>query len=258
MGFLGGEWSYRFLRGVKWRDQLDGSAYATGSKLEVLLGESVWDEIRGKTVIDFGCGTGAETVEMAQRGAAKVIGLDIVEASLEKARARAASANVRNCVFTTATYDQVDVVVCLDSFEHFADPAAVLRTIARLLKPGGRVLASFGPPWYHPYGGHLFSVFPWAHLVFTERALIRWRADFKTDGATRFSEVEGGLNQMSIRRMEKIIAGSPFRAARFELVPIRRARRFHNRLTREFLTSNVRLILVRPAVEGTAVEGTTV
>jgi hypothetical protein len=36
-----------------------------------------------------------------------------------------------------------------------------------------------------------------AHLIFKERALIRWRAGFKTDGATRFGEVAAGLNQMT-------------------------------------------------------------
>ncbi len=60
-----------------------------------------------------------------------------------------------------------------------------------MLKPGGRLYASFGPTWFHPYGGHLFSVFPHAHLIFTERSLIRWRSDFKSDGATRFHEVAG-------------------------------------------------------------------
>ena len=52
----------------------------------------------------------------------------------------------------------------------------------------GQVHISFGPPWCHPLGGHLFSVFPWAHLLFTEHALLQWRAGFKHDGATRFGE----------------------------------------------------------------------
>jgi hypothetical protein len=72
-----------------------------------------------------------------------------------------------------------------------------------LLRPGGQVVVSFGPPWFHPFGGHFFSVFRWAHLVFSEAALIEWRSAFKTDGATRFREVEGGLNQMTVRRLRK-------------------------------------------------------
>lgn len=48
-----------------------------------------------------------------------------------------------------------------------------------LLKPDGCVFAAFGPTWYHQLGGHTLSVFPWAHFVFTERALLRWRNSFK-------------------------------------------------------------------------------
>jgi hypothetical protein len=109
-----------------------------------------------------------------------------------------------------------------------------------MLKPGGRVLASFGPTWYHPYGGHLFSVFPWAHLLFSEKALIKWRSGFKTDGATRFNEVDGGLNQMTIRRFERLVSGSPFVFEEFECVPIRSLKRLANPVTREVTTSIVR------------------
>ena len=116
--------------------------------------------------------------------------------------------------------------------------------MSQLLKPSGCVLAAFGPTWYHPLGGHPFSVFPWAHLIFTEKALIRWRSDFKTDGATRFCEVAGGLNQMSIARFEKIVADSPFRFSEFETVPIRSLKAFSNNLTREFTTAIVRCKLV--------------
>src|SRR5207244_8983444 len=109
-----------------------------------------------------------------------------------------------------------------------------------LLQPEGEVLVSFGPTWYHPLGGHLFSVFPWAHLMFSEKAFIRWRSTFKTDGATRFSEVAGGLNQMTIARFAKLVADSPFDFGKLELIPIRKLRRLHNRLTREFTTAVVR------------------
>lgn len=104
---------------------------------------------------------------------------------------------------------------------------------------------SFGPTWRHPLGGHLFSVFPWAHLMFSEQALIRWRSTFKTDGATRFSEVAGGLNQMTIARFERLIADSPLQFASLELVPIKKLRPFHNRVTREFTTAVVRCRLIK-------------
>jgi SAM-dependent methyltransferase len=136
-------------------------------------------------------------------------------------------------------------VVSLDAFEHFADPEAILQSMSTLLRPAGEVLVSFGPTWYHPLGGHLFSVFPWAHLIFSEQALIRWRSTFKTDGATRFGEVAGGLNQMTIAKFEQLVAGSHLKFTDLEVVPIRKLRRFHNHLTREFTTAIVRCRLVK-------------
>lgn len=224
----------------------DGSAYTGKSKLMVLMGNDFFEEIKGKVVIDFGCGDGADTVEMALKGAKRVIGIDIREDILQAAEQRARQAGVQNiCSFTTSTEELADIVVSVDAFEHFSDPAGILRSMNTLLQPAGEVLVSFGPIWYHPLGGHLFSVFPWAHLIFSEKALMSWRSTFKSDGAKRFSEVAGGLNQMTISRFEKLVAGSPLQFTKLELVPVRKLQRFHNRLTREFTTAVVRCRLVK-------------
>ena len=60
MGLIGGELGYRLLRTLSPRGNSDDgeSAYSNVSKLEVLLGKTIWDELRGKSVLDFGCGTG--------------------------------------------------------------------------------------------------------------------------------------------------------------------------------------------------------
>jgi SAM-dependent methyltransferase len=248
MGIVGGELAYRFLRRYANGSSvgaLDGSAYHGRSKLRVLLGEALLDQLRGKDVIDFGCGEGAEVIEMAAVGARSVVGVDIQTERFPDAMRRATAAGVADKVrFMTAPDGPADVVVSIDSFEHFGDPAQILRIMAGQLRPGGRVIASFGPTWYHPLGGHLFSVFPWAHLIFTESALIRWRSDFKTDGATRFSEVAGGLNQMTIARFIDLVDASPLRLASLEAVPIRRLAPISNRFTREFTTAIVRCTMV--------------
>jgi SAM-dependent methyltransferase len=247
---IGGQLGYRVLRWLSPQgsgpNHCTGEAYARRGKLETLLGPNVWSEIRGKVVVDFGCGSGREAIEIARHGAHRVIGLDIRNNVLEEARGLAEEAGFHNtCTFCSETSVKADVIISVDAFEHFENPRKVLAVMDTLLKPEGCILVAFGPTWYHPLGGHLFSVFPWAHLVFTERALIRWRSDFKTDGATRFSEVEGGLNQMSIRRFEQIVAESVFKFKTFEAIPIRTIRRFHNSLTREFLTAVVRCKLVK-------------
>jgi SAM-dependent methyltransferase len=227
-------------------DRCSGKAYEGKSKVLVLLGPELVADTIGQTVIDFGCGEGSEAVELAKFGAKHIIGVDIRDDVLAIARQRARAAGVADvCEFVRSTDTVADIIVSIDSFEHFEDPAEILRTMDRLLKPDGEILASFGPTWYHPLGGHLFSVFPWAHLIVSEDALIRWRSDFKTDGATHFCEVAGGLNQLTIAKFEQILKRSPFRASMFQMVPIRRLKWMHNRWTREFTTGTVRCRLKR-------------
>jgi SAM-dependent methyltransferase len=248
-GFIGGPIAYRLLRrlGQKAsREELcNGSVYQDRSKFEVLFGADIWNLLENKTVVDFGCGIGTDAIEMAQRGVKRVVGIDIREDILERARVAAAAAGVeKRCRFVTELAEPADVVVSVDGFEHYEDPVGVLKAMRRCLRDDGFILVSFGPPWFHPYGGHLFSVFPWAHLIFTEPSLIRWRSDFKSDGARRFGEVAGGLNQMSVRRFKDVLAASNFEIEEFEAVPIRKARRLSNPLTRELFTSIIRCKLV--------------
>lgn len=221
--------------------QAQGGSAVTNDKLEQFFGADFFETIRDKVVLDFGCGVGSQCVEMARHGAKAVIGLDIQQDALERARQNAEAAGVSDrCIFAENTNQLADVITSKDAFEHFGDPEAVLQKMATLLKPGGYVLAAFGPTWLHPYGGHLFSVFPWSHLLFSEQAQIRWRAQFKSDGATRFSEVAGGLNQMTIARFERLVARSPFVMNWLDVVPIRGIPFLRYRPFREFGSSIVR------------------
>jgi SAM-dependent methyltransferase len=240
---------FRFLQwlcpGDRFSRKSQECAHEGGSKIDVLLGEELLRQIRGKVVIDFGCGGGAEAIEFARQGALRVIGIDIREEVLAVARQRAVAAGVSDiCTFSARTEVLAETIVTIDAFEHFDDPAQILRIMRSLLRSDGQVIFSFGPPWFHPLGGHLFSIFPWAHLLVSEEALCRWRATFKTDGARKFREVAGGLNEMSIGRFERLVAASPFRVAAIETVPIVKFRALHNKVTREFLTSVVRGRLV--------------
>jgi SAM-dependent methyltransferase len=251
MGLVGGRLGYWLLRrlGAHVVDHHGPSpAYHSLSKLEVVFGPGIWNQVRGKTVIDIGCGLGLQAIEVAQHGARRVIGIDIRQEMLDRAEENAARAGVRDlCLFTTKTIEPADLILSVDGFEHYDDPAGMLRLMRDLLRPDGRVMVSFGPPWLRPLGGHLFSVFPWSHLVFTERVLIRWRSDFKSDGATCFRETAGALNQMTLRRFERLLAQSDFEVQDFTAVPIRRLRHLSNRLTREFVTSVVRCTLIPKA-----------
>ena len=220
------------------------TVYAGRSKLEALFGPQIWTHVQRKTVLDLGCGHGTEAVEMAERGARLVFGVEVEECCLDMARQLASARGVsRRCVFTREATEKVDLIISLDAFEHFADPGGVLDLMCDRLNDAGKALICFGPTWYHPLGGHFYSVFPWAHLLFSEGSLTRWRAQYKTDGARSFGE--SGLNKMTIARFRHLVEHSRLRAASLETVPIRRLRSLHNRFTREFTTACVRSTLVR-------------
>ena len=237
MGVIGGQIGYQLLRTIAPRSSSSSNAdlVESDTKLTQFFGKEFLQQIQGKTVIDFGCGTGTQAVEIATKGAGKVIGLDIQERLLVRGRELAIQHSVADrCTFSTNTNELADIILSKDAFEHFSDPASIIRLMCTLLKPEGFILAAFGPTWLHPYGGHLFSVFPWAHLLFTENALIRWRSDFKSDGATKFSEVEGGLNQLTIRRFEQILDKSPCQIEWLDTVPIKGVTLLKHKMLREF------------------------
>ena len=251
MGILGGTVGLRILRTIApeppQRGHLGADATdATDGKLEAAFGGRLQAALAGKTVIDFGCGDGQQAVAMARAVPdCRVIGLDIQQKHLDWSRQRAVQAGLEDrCVFAMETEERADVIVSFDAFEHFSDPLAILTIMSKLLKPNGEVLVSFGPTWLHPYGGHLFSVFPWAHLIFTERALIRWRSRFRQDGARSFGEVDGGLNQIRIAEFERLVEASPLTIDWLETVPIRGLSFLRHRLLREFGSSLVRCRLV--------------
>jgi 2-polyprenyl-3-methyl-5-hydroxy-6-metoxy-1,4-benzoquinol methylase len=140
MGMIGGTLGYRILRAISPAEptHMSGSAYAARSKIQELLGSDVWNEIRGKVVVDFGCGKGTEAIELAQRGAQHVYGVDILERWLATAREEAAKVSCHNVFFgEEVPSHSADVIISIDAFEHFEDTAAVLETMATMLKPGG-------------------------------------------------------------------------------------------------------------------------
>src|SRR5277367_3337039 len=97
---------------------MSGSAYDGKSKIRISLGDDLLTLIQDKTVIDFGCGDGVATLDLARHGAKKVIGLDILRNALDQATRNAAAAGLADrCEFSTSTDTKADVIISLDAFE---------------------------------------------------------------------------------------------------------------------------------------------
>jgi 2-polyprenyl-3-methyl-5-hydroxy-6-metoxy-1,4-benzoquinol methylase len=121
-------------------------------------------------VADFGCGTGVLSASLA-RWAKRVVAIDQSRQALKKARERARREGLRNIDFLEEDLHQLslppgklDLVVLSQSLHHMAQPAAVLREAARILKPKGKVVVLELMPheegWVRDRLGHKHLGFP--------------------------------------------------------------------------------------------------
>ena len=104
-------------------------------------------------VLEVGWGTGVIAEELARVGSARVIGLDIDPAMLtfttrQGSRVTCVQGDAHALPFPDGAFD---AVVCHYLLLWLADPAQGVREMARLVKPGGRVLACAEPD----YGGRI-------------------------------------------------------------------------------------------------------
>lgn len=165
--------------------------------------------IANKSVLDYGCGDGFQSIALARAGAAEVLGVDIVEQRL--AHARHMARDVDNVGFSTKATGLFDVVISLNAFEHFTRPEESLEEMAAALRSDGRILISFGPPWLSPYGAHMhfFTPVPWVHLLFPESVIFEVRKLYRDDNLHSYSQ---DLNKMTIRRFENLVKTRGLRA----------------------------------------------
>lgn len=169
------------------------------------------ERIQGKTVLDYGCGPGWQAVAMRRAGARRVVGLDINDAWLSHGSDLVARTGVDGVTFVrTPDTKKYDIVISLGAMEHFNDPGEHLARMCSMA--GQELLISFAEPWYSPYGTHLGGTtrLPWLNLWFSERTLLNVRNLYPdgSDGARRFEEIRGGLNKMTVRRFEKLVAAT--------------------------------------------------
>ena len=107
--------------------------------------------VAGLELLDVGCGD--RPYEQLLGGAARVVGFDVPGN---------AHADLHGSIDALPVEDaSFDVVLCLQVLEHVPDPAAAVRELRRVVRPGGRVLVStHGIYPYHPNPEDLWR---WTH-----------------------------------------------------------------------------------------------
>jgi 2-polyprenyl-6-hydroxyphenyl methylase/3-demethylubiquinone-9 3-methyltransferase len=101
-----------------------------------------------REVVDVGCGGGILSEAMARAGA-RVLGIDLSRAVLDVAELHALESKIAAQYRAIAAEElaqerpaSFDLVTCMEMLEHVPDPAASIRSLAGLAKPGGQVIVS--------------------------------------------------------------------------------------------------------------------
>lgn len=168
--------------------------------------------IANKNVLDIGCSEGMETLALSMMGADEVYGIDIRiddeknQEIQQQNLNRRMTFSVMDAGNTSFSDNEFDTIVTCGSFEHFDDPYLILKECKRILKDNGLIFLTSGV-WAHPWGAHMdfFTKVPWVQFVFSESTIMNVRRAFRNDGATKFNEVEGGLNKVGIRSFNRMV-----------------------------------------------------
>ncbi|HEX8206181.1 MAG TPA: methyltransferase domain-containing protein [Solirubrobacteraceae bacterium] len=166
---------------------------------ELLLGHAA-----GASVLDLGCGAANGYAPQVAERASAYVGVDVSERAVALARERGLDARVvedaARLPFADASFD---VVVCVEVLEHLFRPDHAAAEARRVLRPGGRLVASTPNVAYwrlrlwslrgtwHPHGDELALEEPWRdpHIRFFTPATLE-----RMLRSAGFRDVEAGAH----------------------------------------------------------------
>lgn len=112
--------------------------------------------------LDAGSGSGAMAMYAAKRGN-QAVGMSLSARDNQVASERAQILGISNAQFVTgdlrqldtvaASWQAFDQVICFETIEHISDDRKLLRDLAAVLNPGGRLILTTPYKRYHPLPG---------------------------------------------------------------------------------------------------------
>jgi len=137
--------------------------------------------------VDIGAGTGEMLVHLA-RTTARLIGVDKSEKMLEVCRQRIEQAGLTNVELRQGDAEalpladgECDTAFCSMLLHHLADPAAGVREMARIIRPGGKIVISELVKHDYDWAREIMAD---VWLGFTEQQIRKWLAEAGLKGIT--------------------------------------------------------------------------
>ncbi|MCR5847745.1 MAG: class I SAM-dependent methyltransferase [Lachnospiraceae bacterium] len=144
---------------------------------------SLLPDLTGKEILDLGCGFGEHCVAFVEKGAAKVVGVDISEKMLEIAAKENSNPAITYINMPMEKIDEIDgtfdLVVSSLAFHYVEDFDGLVKSVYNKMKPGGLFVFSQESPLTTAYGNCDFPRWTWDE---NGRKLYANIADYGVEG----------------------------------------------------------------------------
>lgn len=141
------------------REQAVGQIYSITHQRVRDYESLIYDGVAGRRVLEYGCGTGGHSLEIAQRGGI-VTGIDISEVGVSMAEAKAREQGLANATYRVMDAERLEFpdgsfdIVIGEGILHHLDLVKAYGEISRILAPGGQAI--FMEPLGHNLAMNMF------------------------------------------------------------------------------------------------------